>query len=495
MASYSLSKERRWPYSDLQTREMPQVLIIARLRCGCAKILQRYPLIIKQLLFDFGIERDPVANAQACLLLTYQTPSDNMLRINSSWLTHAIRFARIAKADSYHRFREDEPTRSKILKRIWWGVLFRDRIISVGVRRSLQVDFDSSWQRSDDRQKLQEQHLLQADDFSTELGQSPVHGLETQLRIVEMLNSACRLVHCLTKPLKVLYNHEGESLKTICRQIRMALLMNILSGLEDRLDAASRSLQSTIIDIQTSVSSLRTWHDETISRFPFPVSLDDVDEIHEAICVYANMIFCYYAACIFALNTYLLLIYEMIPASRVFLEEDLVEECEEALEVSNSDIARRMQELVQVRLVKYIPISATPIIAPPLCLQAINVAASRGTRLEAVESRKLDVFTRTLQSLQQRFDGSDFCAELMQNIIGFARDDETLTRSMTDWRKNGNSRSTPTTPGQIKVGWNNLVHQKPRLFLRLMMHLDHAVCTGGPPQEKDFPAELRRYTM
>lgn len=275
----------------------------------------------------------------------------------------------------------------------------------------------------------------------------------------------------------------------------VAILTRLDLGLEDRLDAASRSLRPTIDAIHESIAALRTWHDETISKFPFPVSLDDVDEIQEAICVYANMIFCYHAACVFALNTYLLLIYEMIPGSRALFDQNLVEDCEEALEESNTNIAMRMQELVQVRQVKYIPISAAPMIGPPLVLQAINVAASRGTRLEAVEGRKLDVFTRTLQSLQERFDGSDFCAELMNNIVGFARDDDALTRSMTDWRKNGHNRSAPTTPGQIKVGWNNLVHQKPRLFLRLMMHLDHAVCTGGPPQEKDFPAELRRYTI
>lgn len=141
--------------------------------------------------------------------MSYQTPNDNKFRINSLWLSHAIRFARIAKADTYHRFREDEPARSKALKRLWWGCLFRDRVISVGVRRSLQVDFDPSWESSDHTARLQEQHLLQADDFSTELGQSPVHGLETQLRIIEMINCTCRLVYCLSKPLKVLYSYEG----------------------------------------------------------------------------------------------------------------------------------------------------------------------------------------------------------------------------------------------------------------------------------------------
>lgn len=105
------------------------------------------------------------------------------------------------------------PTQRKILTSIpafRWGVLFRDRIISIGVRRSLQVDFDPSWSSSDDPQRIQEQHLLQADDFSTELGQSPVHGLDTQLRIVDLLNCTCRLVHSSSRPLKVLYNYEGR---------------------------------------------------------------------------------------------------------------------------------------------------------------------------------------------------------------------------------------------------------------------------------------------
>jgi hypothetical protein len=184
----------------------------------------------------------------------------------------------------------------------------------------------------------------------------------------------------------------------------------------------------------------------------------------------------------------------MMPASRAFLEEDTMQECEEALERTNNDIARRVQELVQVRLINYLPISANPIIGPPLILQAINVIAARGTRLEPAECRKFDVFTRTLQSLQSRFDGSDFISELMSNIIAYAREDESLVNSMSDWRKNATTTYSLASAGgnRIKAGWNNLVHQRPRLFLRLMVHLDYALCTGGPPAEKDFPEELRR---
>lgn len=70
-----------------------------------------------QLLFDFGLERDPLASAQACLLLSYNAPNYNLLRLNTYWVTNAIRFAKIARADSYYRIKD--PVKSKLLKRIW----------------------------------------------------------------------------------------------------------------------------------------------------------------------------------------------------------------------------------------------------------------------------------------------------------------------------------------------------------------------------------------
>lgn len=70
-----------------------------------------------QLLFDFGLERDPIASAQACLLLSYNAPNNNLLRLNTYWVTNAIRFAKIARANSYYRIQD--PVKSKLLKRIW----------------------------------------------------------------------------------------------------------------------------------------------------------------------------------------------------------------------------------------------------------------------------------------------------------------------------------------------------------------------------------------
>ncbi|KAF7190102.1 Cutinase transcription factor 1 beta [Pseudocercospora fuligena] len=412
-----------------------------------------------KLLFDFGIEREAIASAQACLLLSYNAPNYNLLRLNTYWITNAIRFARIARADSYYRMKD--PVKSKMLKRIWWGVILRDRILSLGLRRSIQVPLENDWDT--------EKHILQAEDFQSELGNSPMHDTETQLRIFEMLGTICRLAQCLTHTSRILYKHER---------------------LDDRLEYASRSLPTLVSDIQRSLESLRLWHEQAIRAFPFPISLDDA---HETICVYANMMFSYHASAVFGLNTYLILLREVFPSTKSMFS---LEEAREALEIANNDVSRRTQELVQVRLVKYLPISASAVLALPLILQAINVAAARGSGMESVEIRRLDVFTKTLKSQQQNFDGSDFCADVLANIVAYAQDDSKFVTSMTAWKSdnkdtNGHASGGPPQ-GKIKLDWGNLVFKRPRLFLRMVLYIDHAFCTGGPPQEEDFPAELQR---
>lgn len=341
-------------------------------------------------------------------------------------------------------------------------MILRDRILSLGLRRSTQVDLDHSWE--------DEKHVLKAEDFQSEIGKSLVYDTDTQLRIVEMITVTCRLMQCISNATRILYRSER---------------------LDDRLESASQELPAVIADIQRSLEALRLWHDQAIRSFPFPISLDDAPE---PICVYANMMFSYHSAATFGLNTYLLLISEVFPAAKKLFSLD---EARDALEVANNDVSRRTQELVQVRLVQYLPISASAILALPLTLQAINVAAARGSGHEAVEIRKLDVFTRTLKSQQQNFDGSDFCADVMGNIIAYAQDDERFVTSMMTWRDHKESNGGQMAGGapnqsKIKLDWGNLVYKRPRLFLRLVLYLDHAFSTGGPPRDEDFPQELQR---
>ena len=413
---------------------------------------------IIQLLFDFGLEQDAVANAQACLLLTYRGPNYNIHRVNCYWLTKAIRFARITRADSHDRIRD--PRQSKTLKRLWWGVILRDRTLSLGLRRSLQID-ESTMENEDD--------VLQPDDFENELGRSPVHDLATQLRIVEVLAAQSRLMQLLKPALKLLYD---------CERI------------DERLEIASQSPVGTVASIQRCLNAFQIWYDRTIQEFPFPVSLDDA---HETICIYANLLFSLHATAVSALNLYLLLIREFFPEIKHLVP---IGEAKDALATANNDVTRRTQELVQVRLVKYLPITASAALALPLVFQSTNAAASLGSGMESSESRKLDVFTRMLKCQQQNFDGSDFCDDVLENVLAYARADGKFIGAMTNWRsgKEAGSKSSSTTSGKssLKVDWANLTQKRPRLFLRLVLQLDLAFCTGGAPVDEDFPPELRR---
>lgn len=414
-----------------------------------------------------GIERDPVVLAQSSLLLTYYAPTYNSLRVNSFWLRNATHYAQIAGANRHYRPRGSDSTRSSLLKRIWWCVILRDRILSLGLRRTSYIVLGPSW--SD------QSSLLNAGDFDAELGRSAVHSLDAQHRIIEVISTTCRLMQHLTEALE-LYRHES---------------------LEERLEYAETSLAASVNHIQRSLLSLRIWYDAAVADFPFPIGLDDADET-PAICICANMMFCYYSSAVFALNQHLILLAETFPNARALFS---VDQARESLEISNKDVGQRIQEFVQVRLVKYLPISASAFIAIPLVLQAVNVAAVRGAKTEAIENRRLQIFTRTLQAQQDHFDGSDFCADVLSNIVAYALKDEKFQSSMANWRdgRNGSANdsssvSSSSGQGKVKLDWANLVYRRPRLFLRLMLYLDYALCTGCPPQENDFPLVLREGT-
>ncbi|KAF7190762.1 Cutinase transcription factor 1 beta [Pseudocercospora fuligena] len=416
-------------------------------------------------LFDVGVEKDPIACAQACLLLSYYAPTYNTLRVNSYWLGNSIRFARIARADIHYRLRGRDRARSRLLKRLWWGVQMRDRILALGLRRRMQLELiQPPWQ--------DESSILQVDDFEAELGRSHVHDLDTQHRIVDVLSLTCRLMQCLFHALTI-YRHES---------------------LDERLETASSSLPETISNIQSSLRLLRHWQEQASRTFPSPIALDDAHE-SRPISIYANMMFIYHSAAIFALNEHLILLHQAISAARGLFSLD---DCREDLETANLDMGRRVQEFVQVRLMKYLPISVSAFHAIPLVLQAINVAAARGTSNEGVENRRLEIFTRTLKGQQENFDGSDFCADVLSNLVAYAQDDEKFISSMINWRDgketngNGTSLANISNPNKVKLDWTNLVQKRPKLFLRLMLYLDFALCTGAPPQDDDFPLELRR---
>ncbi|KAL4948931.1 fungal-specific transcription factor domain-containing protein [Aspergillus filifer] len=151
-------------------------------------------------LYESGIEKDRLVISQACLLLTYYT-TDAERSSNSRWLRIAIRYAKKERAHLYGQLPEG-PTvlgvgrETSDLKRLWWCCMIRDRIISLGMRRPIQItpdDFDHH------------QPGLSFQDLEDECLSSEVYPPEAKVALCRVLASLCHLVVTVTDVIMLVY--------------------------------------------------------------------------------------------------------------------------------------------------------------------------------------------------------------------------------------------------------------------------------------------------
>jgi hypothetical protein len=86
--------------------------------------------------------------------------------------------------------------RARILKRVWWTCICRDRLLALGVRRSLQIgpcDFDFTHPAPDET------------DFVNEIHRSQVYEASSKRQLVELFRAQCELAVALTDCLNALF--------------------------------------------------------------------------------------------------------------------------------------------------------------------------------------------------------------------------------------------------------------------------------------------------
>ncbi|KNG83429.1 hypothetical protein ANOM_009702 [Aspergillus nomiae NRRL 13137] len=138
-------RERRKPFSLLVFQAM---LFVASSylpveyvkRSGVQSIIALRDTFYRRakLIYDFDLENDQLRLGQAAVLLTYRCSSTDRLS-NTTWLALGIQHARAVKAHVYHRYPTNERAARVTLKRLWWCLILRDRLLSLGVRRALQI--------------------------------------------------------------------------------------------------------------------------------------------------------------------------------------------------------------------------------------------------------------------------------------------------------------------------------------------------------------------
>ncbi len=325
-----------------------------------------------KLLFDFETESSPAAIAQAALLLSFWSPSVNSgtKNPNTAWLCTAVQQAKLAGAHHYAgllptstsgaangpsaaQSAADAATarRANALKRLWWCCIIRDRIMGLGVRRSIQItrahfDFEAN-------------PPLSRADLADEVERSRVYNPGTKSCLIEILVHMVELCVVLTDILTLVFPQDDTP------------------GWGRQLadDDAGRVRQCKI--------ELRRWYKDVALKFPMfgsssggggagggtvpgmsrLASGNGREYYHDSVILYTNLMYMYYHSSRVALCHHEVLHIAVANAATTSGPPSakavaVIYENRHELQDAASGVTECLKELIQLRLARWLPISA-----------------------------------------------------------------------------------------------------------------------------------------
>lgn len=368
-----------------------------------------------KLLFDFGSEYSPVSVAQATLLLSSWSPnpSGNNTRASSSWLSISIQQAKIAGAHRYsslHQTQWPESQRSRVLKhqnglkRLWWCIVLRDRILSLSYRTCIQVtraqfDFDA------------EAHApLSFADLASEIERSRVYNSGTKKSLIEMLAHHIQLMVALTD------------------------LLVLVWPLDEAPQWARRYGEEEAAKIERCKGQLRSWYQRSTARFPMPGdgvrarpgaadgSGRGAEFHHDSVVLYTNLMYITYHSAMTRLCHLecLQLTLAAISTRSGGTLPDPSALAKNGLEIREaaSGAVRCLGELIQLRLSRWLPLSSTSCTSLPLILHVVDakMPSQVGPKLPSLH----DLF-EAVRSYQSAPDSLDWMYDAVRGIVSLSQ--------------------------------------------------------------------------
>ncbi|PLB54958.1 hypothetical protein P170DRAFT_460931 [Aspergillus steynii IBT 23096] len=308
-------------------------------QCGYDSLISARDELYRKskLLYRSGVECDPLAIARSALLLTYYT-SDTEIIANSRWLRIAIKNARSEGADRYYAPQVRGSRKQSDLKRVWWCCLIRDRIISLGMHRPIQItpsEFDVH------------QQGLTVEDLKDEVFYSEVYRPETKSALCQVLSSLCHFAVTVTKLLTIMYPAErGASMKAEGHD-------RVLAKLEE------------------AKSSLLQW------ELDWMTPMNDKDcYLHSSLVLNTNLVALYYQSARIALCNHKCLMISDTNYPEAADQEQLGF-CRTELVRAISSTAERVKQLLTNGVADKLPISAVAYTMLPQILLSVKTQLSR----------------------------------------------------------------------------------------------------------------------
>ncbi|KAF5006304.1 hypothetical protein FDECE_7315 [Fusarium decemcellulare] len=176
----------------ISAKKIPLLLFQAMIFASCS------------LLFDFATENVPMGIAQAAIIMTLWCSAEpKPIQTNSLWLQIAIQHARFVDAHLAWELPHnpddgdlEQQHEIKMLKRLWWCCLVRDRFLSVALRRSTQI--------------TTARPPLCLSDFENETNSSEVNDAKTKRVLATVFTRVTHLCETLSPVLRQLWSSDDR---------------------------------------------------------------------------------------------------------------------------------------------------------------------------------------------------------------------------------------------------------------------------------------------
>lgn len=404
-----------------------------------------------KLLFDLGVETDAFTKAQAALLLTFQFSSVEP-HAGSTWLAIGIQNAIVAQAHNFQAPGASSEHKKK-RKMLWWSLFWRDRVVTLGLRKPLQIT-SSSFNTDIEP--------ITAHDLADELDSSSVYDCRTKRHLADVLTFQCRLAIILTETLSICYGPNAFDLTY-------------------SLDNFDR----TLARIRTAQTDLDKWRKEAEQVVKPFLSRPDV---HRSTTLISSVIYIYAYAAQIALGNHEAMMIEQRQKGVSILDDSVLRGIGKGINSATTETTKLVRFIVQEGLTQHLPISAIAYIAFPLMLSSLDEIMSprdRGTDHEELLTR---YHAQAMHLCSQRFEGAVDISRMITQIVQSTPLQLPLRSRPTESESPATEESI--TPRGLTGYWDDLFVT--RNYMKLRLSLDYALITGRPPNSTDIPSWLLR---
>ncbi|RKL16062.1 hypothetical protein BFJ68_g5313 [Fusarium oxysporum] len=389
------------------------------------------------------------AASAAALLLTFQFSALEP-HAGSTWLAIAIQNAIVAQA---HTFQApgSSISRKKSNKRLWWSLFWRDRVLTLGLRKPLQIT-PSSFNVSLDP--------ITPDDLADEAETSAVYDSRTKRQLADIINYQCRLAVLLTDTLSICYGPNA---------------FDITYSLDN--------FEQTLSQIRTAKSNLARWKKEA-DRALHPFL--NGKGAHRSTTLISSVVYIYAYAAQIALGNHEAMMIEQRQKGINIVDDTVLRNIGKDISYATTETTKLLSNDLL-----YLTLFSIAYIAYPLMLSSIDERIAPKD-LEADEDQVLTRYhAQAMHLCSKRFEGAEDISRMITQIVQSTPIQLPLRpHSKAPGRRQSSGAEGALSPPSKSLTkyWDELFIT--RQYMRLRLSLDYALITGRPPTELDLPTSI-----